>query len=366
MKSSAILLALALVFGSTQRAGELALPNYRYQFPRDHFSHPDYDTEWWYFTGNLKATDGHEFGFEVTFFRFRPEERNNDSLRNPVWDSDQVYIAHFALSDVTSGRFYHQERLNRPGPGVAGVDANQRIIWNGNWQVRWLSFEPIEQDLEAVDEDAQIRLKLTSQKPIVINGKNGVSQKGPRRGEASHYYSLTRIAASGKVTIEKKEYSVTGLAWMDREFFSNVTGSLTQGWDWMCVQLNSNEELMLYRLRLKDGSISSYSSGTFVDAHGATEFLDHSQFSLAPLRTWHSPVSGTDYPVEWEVSVPSKSLVLRLTTPLAKQELDNRVTQSYWEGAVRYSGTEAGKKTGGVGYLEMTGYDRSRPGPNER
>jgi predicted secreted hydrolase len=355
------LLSLLCVVGAAQQAGQLALPGYQYEFPRDHFSHPEYDTEWWYFTGNVKAADGHEFGFEVTFFRAHPDEQNHDSVRNPVWNADQIYIAHFALSDITAGKFYHQERLNRPGPGIAGVDASQRIIWNGNWQVRWLSFDPIEQELEAVDQDTQIRLKLKSRKPIVINGRNGVSQKGQLRGEASHYYSLTRIAASGNLAVHGKKYEVAGLAWMDREFFSNVQGSRTQGWDWMCIQLDTNEDLMLYRLRLKDGSISPYSSGTFVDAQGKAEFLDNSKFSLDPLRTWHSPISSSDYPIEWNISIPSKSLALHLTTPLPQQELDNRVTESYWEGAVRYNGTEAGKKTGGIGYLEMTGYDRSRP-----
>lgn len=365
MRNSALLLVTLLAFGNLQ-AGELALPGYRYQFPKDHFSHPAYDTEWWYFTGNLKAKDGHEFGFEVTFFRARPGEPHANSVRNPVWDSDQVYIAHFALSDLTGGKFYHQERLNRPGPGIAGVDAGQGVIWNGNWQLHWLSFDPIRLDLQAVDRDVRIDLRLASQKPIAINGRNGVSQKGPLPGEASHYYSLTRIAVSGKLGLPNKAYDVTGLAWMDREFFSNVPGSRVEGWDWMYVQLDSNEELMLYRLRLKDGSISPYSSGTFIDAGGTSEFLDSGKFSLIPLRRWRSPDSGSEYPIEWKLSVPSKSIELHLTTPLESQELKNGVTQTYWEGAVSYDGTEAGRKTGGTGYLEMTGYDRSRPGPNGR
>lgn len=365
MRNSALLLVLFFAFVSTQ-AGELALPGYRFRFPEDHFSHPAYDTEWWYFTGTLKAAGGHQFGFEVTFFRARPGERNPNSVLNPVWDSNQVYIAHFALSDLTGGKFYHQERLNRPGPGIAGVDAAHQVIWNGNWQLRWLSFDPIRQELQAVDRDSRLTLSLTSQKPVVINGQNGVSRKGLLPGEASHYYSLTRIAASGKLNLQGKNYDVAGLAWMDREFFSSVPGSQVQGWDWMYVQLNSNEELMLYRLRLKDGSISPFSSGTFVAARGAAEFLDSSKFSLTPVRTWHSLDSGSEYPVEWKISVPSKSIELHLTTPLASQELKNGVTQSYWEGAVRYSGTEAARKTGGIGYLEMTGYDRSRPNPNGR
>ena len=350
---------IALLHGAFARpatAQELALPGYHFLFPRDHFSHPSYQTEWWYYTGNLADTQGNKFGFEVTFFRFHPDDPKVGAERNQVWYPSQIYIAHFALSDLDGRHFDHQERVNRAGPGIAGVD--QQKIWNGNWSARWVSFEPAHQQLEAVSNSASLRLDLVSKKPVVIHGESGVSQKGPQPGEASHYYSLTRLAASGMLTLNDKQLSVAGQAWMDREFFSSVPGETTAGWDWMSIQLNNNQELMLYRLKQRDGAISPYSSGTFVDEAGNSVFLEHTQFSLEPRKLWHSPQTGGDYPVEWQIEVPSRHLSLRLTTSLAGQELVNAATRSYWEGAVEYSGTEAGRPVNGVGYLEMTGYDR--------
>lgn len=338
---------------------ELALPGYRYRFPEDHFSHPSYQTEWWYYTGNLNCRDGQQFGFELTFFRFHPHLVENEANRNPVWFPKQIYVAHFALTDINHGHFYEQERVNRSGPGLAGADARQGKIWNGNWSVRWLSYEPVRQQVEAVTGNAHLRLTLTSQKPLVIHGKNGVSQKGPKPGEASHYYSLTRLEASGNVSLDGRNFQVAGQAWMDREFFSSVRDQdddQIAGWDWMCIQLNTNEEVMIYRLRLKNGNLSPYSSATFVTASGKSEFLSSRQFSLEPLKTWHSSVTQGDYPVEWKIDLPSKQISLHLTTPVDNQELVSSTTGSYWEGAVRYAGTEAGMPVGGVGYLEMTGY----------
>jgi predicted secreted hydrolase len=351
---------ITLLLSEFCAADQLALPGYRFEFPRDHFAHPDYQTEWWYYTGNIATVAGRRFGFEVTFFRFHPDQGADNSTTNPTWDPAQIYIAHFALTDITGLRFFHQERVNRKGPGIAGADEKQQKVWNGNWSAKWLSFAPARQELLAVNNNAILRLELDSRKPPVIHGHDGVSQKGPKPGEASHYYSLTRIKAEGHLTFEGIEYQVTGQAWMDREFFTSVPGDSIAGWDWMCIQLDSNEELMLYRLRLKDGSLSAYSSGTFVNTVGLSETLSSSQFSIKPVRMWRSSQTGGTYPVEWDIDVPSRQLHLRLTPVLNQQELVNRVTRSYWEGAVRYHGTEAGSAANGVGYLEMTGYERQR------
>jgi predicted secreted hydrolase len=355
VRSAGVFFLAGLLFGGS--GGELALPGYHYQFPRDYFLHLSYETEWWYYTGNLISAEGDAFGFEVTFFRTH-SRTFGDTERNPVWFPSEIYIAHFAITDVHNRRFYHHERVNRSGPGLACVDASHGKIWNGNWSARFLSYEPVGQRLEAVTPNAHLLLTLTSQKPVVIHGLDGVSQKGPQPGEASHYYSLTRIAASGALSLNGHNYKVSGLAWMDREFFSTVPGDPVSGWDWMCIQLNDGEELMLYRLHLKDGSISSFSSATFVAANGQSQFLGSGQFSLTPLKTWHSSATGANYPVSWEIEVPSKNLHLLLTTPVPQQELVNQVTRNYWEGLVRYSGTEKGQPLAGDGYLEMTGYDR--------
>jgi predicted secreted hydrolase len=345
----------ALLFGRS--GGELALPGYRYQFPRDYFSHPSYQTEWWYYTGKLTSQEGATFGFELTFFRTH-SRASESTEHNAVWFPSEIFIAHFAITDVRDRRFYHQERVNRGGPGLAGIDMSHGKIWNGNWSARFLAYEPVRQRLEAVSENAHLLLTLTPQKPVVIHGIDGVSQKGPKPGEASHYFSLTRIAASGALSLNGRNYKVSGLAWMDREFFSDVSGDPVSGWDWMCIQLNNGQDLMLYRLHLKDGTIGPFSSATFVAASGGSEFLDSHQFSLTPLKTWHSSATGADYPVSWKINVRSKSLSLMLTTPIVQQELVNRVTRNYWEGLVRYSGTEKGQPVEGDGYLEMTGYDQ--------
>jgi predicted secreted hydrolase len=353
-----LLAALLLLASPVLRsADQLALPGYRFEFPRDHFAHPKFQTEWWYYTGNLATSAGRQFGFEVTFFRFHQDSGPDVGERNPVWDPSQIYIAHFALTDINGQHFYHEERVNRRGPRLAGASESEREIWNGNWSARWLSFAPARQELQAVSDHATLRLSLASKKPPVVHGHGGVSLKGPKAGEASHYYSLTRIAASGTLNFEGNEYQVTGQAWMDREFFTAVPDDPVRGWDWMCIQLDSNEELMLYRLRLKDETISPFSSGTLINSAGDATPLRSSDFSLKPGRVWHSAETGGDYPTEWEITVPSRDLKLRLTTPLQKQELVNGVTRSYWEGAVRYHGTEAGTAVDGEGYLEMTGYE---------
>ncbi len=349
MRNSAV---LALVWVA-------ALPGYHYEFPRDNFSHPDYKTEWWYYTGNLHTKEGRRFGFELTFFRsgMRPVE---DST--PAWQVDDVWLAHLALSDIQGQRFLHTYRLNRTGPGLAGVSEQQACYWNGNWRVAWTSNS--DQELQAVAEQFSLRLTMRSAKRPVINGRDGLSQKGPKPGEASHYISLTRLITSGELQYQGQHFALDGVAWMDHEFFTEQNDTDLSGWDWLAVQLDNNRELMLYRLRLKGGGVSPYSSGTFVDANGNSTTLAASDFELKPGRTWRSSVSGAEYPIAWTIAVPKLGLELQQTTPLADQELYGKdsMTPTYWEGAVDYTGTMRGAATHGVGYLEMTGYGpQSRP-----
>ena len=370
MKSSGIAcLALALLLAlqpvvafATQAAGEpqysVALPGYRYEFPRDHFDHPEYQTEWWYYTGNVKSTDGRRFGFELTFFR---QGVNRDAAKAGAWDVRDLYLAHLALSDLDGEHFYHTERTNRAGPGIAGVSSNEGRIWNGNWQIQWNGDE---QTLRAVDSRFELRLSLRSEKPPVIQGQDGVSQKGAGAGHASHYISLTHLATSGAIALNGKTFQVAGLAWMDHEFFTHQLESDQIGWDWFSVQLVDNTELMLFRIRRKDGTIDPFSAATFVDAQGKSTHLGSTEFSLQPSgATWTSAITKATYPVHWKVAVPKLGLDLDVKTQLASQELtggssNGTLTPSYWEGAVTYDGTRAGAKIQGVGYLEMTGYDR--------
>jgi predicted secreted hydrolase len=269
-----------------------------------------------------------------------------------------MYLAHFALSDLDGREFFHTKRLNRSGPGLAGADEKTGRYWNGNWQVQWLDEHSAAQRLQAICEDGTLRLDLKPSKPPVVHGQNGVSVKGPLPGEASQYISFTRIDSSGTLDWKGKHYALRGDSWMDHEFFSEPSDNALAGWDWFAVQLDSGQELMLYRLRRNDGSSQRFSSGTYVDEKGAARFLSGSEFTLRPLESWQSAASGERYPVRWRISVPSLQLELTEQTRLRNQELFSReaISPTYWEGAVEYAGQMGFRNVSGVGYLEMTGY----------
>lgn len=364
MKSRLIFL-LGLFFALPCAAQQFkpALPGYQYEFPRDTFNHPDYQTEWWYYTGNVRAADGHRFGYELTFFRQGVSRAANAS----PWFVHDLYMAHLAISDITTGRFYHVERLNRSGPGIAGVDQPTSVIWNGDWQVH---IDGRTQQLRGATKDFGVDLHLDSAKPPVLQGQNGVSQKSAGAGHASHYISLTRLLTSGTLQVQGKSYRVTGTSWMDHEFFSGGLSAVENGWDWLSLQLDDNTDLMLYRLRHKNGSIDPFSSGSYVDAHGTSQFLSLRDFTMTPAdpastgSTWTSSRTGGVYPIRWHVSVPRIGLELDVTTPLPAQELDERIGPSYWEGAIDVNGKRAGTPLHGVGYLEMTGYAQPQAASN--
>jgi predicted secreted hydrolase len=359
MRSRLIAALLLLLFVAMPAAAQYqqALPGYKYEFPRDHFDHPDYRTEWWYYTGNLRAADGHRFGFELTFFRQAVDRKEGSATS--TWSVRDLYLAHLALSDIDRGRFYHTERLNRSGPGLAGVSLPQQKVWNGNWQVQWSGDK---QSLQALSEDFSLRLAMASQKPPVIHGRNGVSQKGNGGGNASHYISFTRLLTTGTIELGGKTYTVEGTSWMDHEFFSSGLDQDEVGWDWLSLQLADNTEVMLYRLRHKNGSVDPYSSGTYVDASGKTTYLGARDFTMTPTgESYTSPASKARYPTSWRVVILSLMLDLEIKTPLASQELTSGsgVGPSYWEGAIDISGTRGSEAIRGVGYLEMTGYGKA-------
>ncbi|MBV8865923.1 MAG: hypothetical protein JO210_11060 [Acidobacteriaceae bacterium] len=349
-------LGCMFLFGQEWKA---AMPGFRFEFPRDHFSHLEYQTEWWYYTGNLRAADGHRYGFELTFFRqsehLPPEAAQTEDAR---WRPEQVYLAHLALSDIDGKSFYHTERLNRAGPGLAGAGFSDGQYWNGNWQVRWTELPGEQQELSAVCDRFKLRATLEPLKPPVIQGQNGVSQKGPAPGQASHYISFTRLQAEGELTEKGSTVQVQGLAWMDHEFFTEPASSNLSGWDWFAIQLDNKQELMLYRLRDRSGMADPYSSGAYIDSRGKIRFLSDEEFALTPGELWRSPHSGADYPVSWRISVPSLAINLVEEAKLKDQELWSRdsTAPSYWEGAVTYKGQAGGAPIQGIGYLEMTGY----------
>jgi predicted secreted hydrolase len=332
-----------------------AQPGYRYEFPRDHFSHPDFQTEWWYYTGNVRSADGHRFGFELTFFR---EAVDRDPAKTAAWNVHDLYLAHLALSDLDGRQFYHAERTNRAGPGIAGVSEPDGRIWNGNWEIQW---NGAEQTLQAVDDRFELHFTLRSEKEPVIHGENGVSQKAAGSGRASHYISLTRLATEGRIRLSGKDFEVEGLAWMDHEFFTHQLESGQVGWDWLSLQLDDQTELMLFRIRRRDGSIDPFSAGTFVDVRGLNTHLRAGEFTLQPVSDlWTSPVTHAVYPIRWKISVPRLSIEVEAQTSLPSQEMvgASKLVPNYWEGAITLSGRKGQSAISGAGYLEMTGYDR--------
>ena len=356
MKSRlAALAATFLILNPLAAQYRTAVPGYRFEFPRDHFDHPDFQTEWWYYTGNLKSANGHRYGFELTFFR---QAVSRDPAQAATWDIKDIYLTHLALSDLDGQKFYHSERTNRAGPGIAGVSAPSARIWNGNWQIQW---DGADQKLQAIDKQFQLHLTLHPEKPPVIHGENGVSQKSEGAGHASYYISLTRLSASGQLELNGQTLEVSGLAWMDHEFFTHQLESSQVGWDWLSLQLEDNTELMLFRIRRKDGSLDPFSAGTYVDARGKSTHLRANDFILQPLgENWTSPVTHATYPIAWKIVIPKLEIELEAHTSLAAQELagKTKVAPSYWEGAIQLSGHRGKSPLGGVGFLEMTGYDR--------
>jgi predicted secreted hydrolase len=328
----------------TARAGDTewreAVPGYRYQFPRDHFEHEDFRTEWWYYTGNVFDAAGKRYGFELVFFRQgRLLKGPRTAASSSVWDVRDLYLAHAALTDPAGKHFWYEERLNRQGPGIAGASYKDSRVWNGNWSVVW-SGET--QTVEAVAEHFRFHLRLEPDKPFIIEGENGLSQKAEGRGRASYYVSFPLLKVSGTVNAS----GVTGRAWMDHEWFTEQLDPAQAGWDWFSVQLDNRTELMLFELRRKDGSIDPWSSGTYIDAEGKSHHLRREDFTLQPLTKWDK------YPVEWRIQVPSLHIDLVSKALLPDQELRSPAGGPvYWEGAVDYTGSQTG-----VGYLEMTGH----------
>ena len=344
--------------GPISSAGSVR-PGYSFHFPRDHFGHPEFESEWWYYTGNLFAEAGRHFGFELTFFR---RARTIDTDPPSAWDLDQVHLAHFIVTDTDGERFVIAERLNRAGPGIAGADAGKRRIWNGNWSIEWRSGDEVRpvQALTAMSGDAALRLVLEPRKPVVVHGRDGVSRKvaGDPRA-VSHYLSFTRMAATGTVTIDGEDVPVTGQAWMDHEFFSDYLAEHKVGWDWMSIQLDDGADVMLFGIRDAQGRYGPDTFGTFVDADGGAHPIEPGGVELRPGRRWRSSATAAEYPVEWQVRVPEFNLRLSVRPRLDAQEVftGNGFLPAYWEGAVRFAGERQGRAVTGVGYLEMTGYD---------
>jgi predicted secreted hydrolase len=320
-------------------------------FPRDHGPHPEYAIEWWYYTGNLDTAQGRHFGYQLTFFRsaLAPEapERASD------WAATQIYMAHFALTDVAGERFSAFDRFSRGAAGLAGAEGEPYRVWLEDWSATGSGPQGMQMHLRAAQGDVAIDLALTTDRPVVLQGDRGLSQKGSAPGNASYYYSLTRMATQGNVSVGGQRYAVHGLSWMDHEFSTSALEQGAVGWDWFAIQLDNGRDLMYARIRNADGS-DNYAFGTLVAADGTTRPLAAGDVAVEALGSWHSPRSGAQYPSGWRLRVPAAGLDLRLTPYLADQELPLAVV--YWEGAVQVEGTADGQPVRGNAYVELTGY----------
>jgi predicted secreted hydrolase len=291
-------------------------------FPRDHGAHPEFRVEWWYITGWLEDA----YGFQVTFFRARPEEESdNPSSFNPR----QVLFAHAAFSDPKNGRLLHDQRVARAGFSLAEAETQRTGVWIDDWT---LVEERLRYEARIPARDFSLELGLYA-KDIVLQGDNGISRKGHRPEEASYYYSRPHIAVTGAVNGR----SVSGTAWLDHEWSSAYMAPEAAGWDWCGINMADGTSVMAFRMRGRNGGVHYAPPGV----------------SFRPLRMWKSPRTGVEYPVEMEVTTPRGTLVLK---PLMDdQELDSRQSTGtiYWEGAVS---AFRGNSLVGKGYLELTGY----------
>ncbi|MDY6942100.1 MAG: lipocalin-like domain-containing protein [Pseudomonadota bacterium] len=333
---------------------ERAVTPRSWDFPEDHGPHEDFASEWWYFTGNLKADDGRDFGYELTFFRVAVAP--DMPQRASDWATRQIYMAHLALTDVAAGEFHAFERFNRAALAMAGAQAQPLRVWLDDWELKSLAPQgpAFPARLTARQGDVAIELVLASDKPPVLQGREGLSVKGQTPGDASYYYSLTRMPTQGHITLGEEIIPVSGASWMDREWGTSTLGEDRVGWDWFSVQLDDGRELMFCQIRRRDGAPNPFDYGVLVDADGSYHILEHDAVVVTVRDHWRSPHSGIRYPSGWTLELPSESLQLRLEPAIADQELNLAIR--YWEGLVQVTGTDADGRVSGHGYVELTGY----------
>lgn len=330
-----------------------------FEFPKDHGAHNDFQTEWWYYTGNLVTESGRRFGYQLTFFRravVPPEMRIN---RASDWSVEQVYLVHFALTDVQKGQFYASEKIGRGAAGLAGAVGEPAYqVWLDEWEV--VQVGENEYWMRAKTERVAIELKLKNLKGEILQGDRGYSRKGEEVGNASYYISQTRLDTLGKITVLGVDYEVSGLSWMDHEFSTSALGEDQVGWDWFSLQLDNNAEIMLFTLRKEDGSIDRFSSATLISTDGKTQTFDVDQFTVEVREQWQSPKTGAVYPSRWQIFIPEADIFLDIRPLIADQELV--VSYVYWEGAVFAQGKMGERMVSGYGYVELTGYAQSMRG----
>ena len=331
-----------------------AIGAWSWVFPRDHGAHPDFKTEWWYFTGNLQDAQQRKFGYQLTLFRqgiqFTPAQSESK------WAVRDGYFGHFTISDLGAGQFHVAERVSRGALGEAYAGTGGMDVVLGPWSIDQEDNGRI--NLVAKEHDMEILLEARPLKPLVLEGVGGLSRKADGVGEASYYYSYPRLETAGRLRVGDTNYAVSGLSWFDHEFSTSSLGKNQAGWDWFCLQLDNREEIMLYAMRDKSGAMDPVSEGTWVKGDGTSERLLPGSFSIEKLGTWRSPKSGAVYPAGWHIVVPGHRADLTVTPAMADQELHltKMGALDYWEGACTMKGNVGDVSVTGVGYTELTGY----------
>lgn len=356
--SGGFLFVLAVVFlGRTpvQGRGDFAAarPGRVFQFPRDHGAHPEFQTEWWYFSGHLETGARESFGYQLTFFR--STLRRPESQARSAWTLSTIYFAHLAVTDPQGRTFTFREKADRGALGLSGADTGSLKVWIDSWSAQWEEGEFL---LHAREEGIGLDLILKPLKPPTLHGQGGHSPKAAGHPAASHYYSLTRMETQGRLTLKGRPMEVTGRSWMDHEFFTGGLAPWQVGWDWFALQLADGCEVMLYLLRDANGAPDAASSGTIIDTQGQARHLALADFQVKPLGAWKSPHTGAAYPAGWEILIPKAGYRLNLTPTLADQEVRSEVPArlAYWEGQVQIQGTKDQQALSGKGYVELTGY----------
>ncbi len=356
MMGKAIFISLAISFSLVSIAQDdewkTITPPLEFSFPRDHGSHPDYRTEWWYFTGQIESAEGRKFGYQFTIFRvgmIAGEAQPGESAMRPR----QLLAGHFAIADMDEKTFQFAERFRRIGAGFADASEDDMHAWIGDWEIQRVDGDVVA--ITAHDNESQIgvEFQLEPVKPIVFQEAGGYSKKGDEEGNASAYLSWTRMKTAGTVFLRGEDYTVQGHSWFDHEWGSSQLGVGVEGWDWFGLHLDDGRDLMIYGLRRSDGELIPQSGGTLVDQDGTAHPLTRDDFTMTALRTWTSPDTNAEYPIEWRVEIPKNDISFSVKPSIDHAEMNT--TQSlgvtYWEGPVKLVG-----QTTGRGYMELSGY----------
>jgi predicted secreted hydrolase len=322
-------------------------PGYKLNLPADLFYRKDFRLQWWYFTGHLRDERGREYGYELTFFVAGVQKRAYKSR----FGVDNIYISHFAISDVDTGKFYFDEKADSGAYGFAGADSDNLKVWVGD--------NILEGSLKMMHLIAHaghnvIDLFLIPDKPLVLNGEKGYSRKSDESPLiASYYFSYTRLGTKGSLTLDGTSHRVRGESWFDREMSSRGLAKNESGWEWFSIQLDDGRDIMLYILRHKDGSIDPFSGGTFVLRNGTYRPITLHEFRMTVLDYYRSIKTGARYPSKWELVIPGEGVRLLITPLMKDQELTGTPATgpAYWEGTCKVEGTENGRA-----YVELTGY----------